>query len=257
MIDTHCHLTYDPLFEMLPTVLQAARDAGVDRMITVGTTPDDAVKAVRLAGEYDHIFAAAGIHPHYAHQFHDRQPVVDMVHEYAQDQRVVAIGEMGLDTHYPDPPLEDQLRVFRWQLQAAKDCDHPIIIHNRKATRQTIDVIRQSGIPGERFVFHCFTGKADEHAAIMELGTMISFTGITTFSNARHIADCAVAMPIERLMIETDSPYLTPEPHRKVRPNQPCYVVHVAGFIAKARGMNELDFVKHVDANAERFFRLS
>jgi TatD DNase family protein len=257
MIDTHCHLTYEPLFEMLPAVLRAARDAGVDRMITVGTTPDDAVKAVRLAGEHDNIFAAAGIHPHYAHHFTDRQPVVDMIHEYAQDERVVAVGEMGLDTHYPDPPMADQLRVFRWQLEAAKDCDHPIIIHNRKATEQTIALIRESGIPGERFVFHCFTGTAEEHAAIMDLGAMISFTGITTFSNARHIAACAASMPLDRLMIETDSPYLAPEPHRKVRPNQPCYVAHVAAFIARQRGMATADFVQRVDANAQRFFRLA
>lgn len=256
MIDTHCHLTYDPLVSQLEDVVAAAKQAGVDRMITIGTTPDDAVRAADLAEHLDGVYAAAGIHPHYAHEHQDRGEVDAMIRRFAALPQIVAIGEMGLDKHYPDPPMEQQVRLFEWQLEIAASFDHPIIIHNREATDQTVAMIRASGIPGERFVFHCFTGDQREHDVILELGAMVSFTGITTFRSAAGIADCAVRTPADRIMVETDSPYLTPEPHRKVRPNQPCYVVHTARFIAEKRGMAEDDFVAMVDANAERFFRL-
>ena len=247
MIDTHCHLTYQPLYEQVDAVIAAAQDAGVDRLITVGTS---------LAERYPCVYATTGVHPHYAHDHRDRSAIVDMIQAGIKHDRVVAIGEMGLDMHYPDPPIEDQVRVFEWQLEASGDCDLPIIIHNREATDRTIELILASGIPGGRFVFHCFTGDGTELDAILGLGAMVSFTGITTFGNAKTIADCAARTPIDRIMVETDSPYLTPAPHRKVRPNQPCYVVHTARFIAERRDMDEQTFVEQVDANADRFFRL-
>jgi TatD DNase family protein len=256
MIDTHCHLTYKPLFEQLEKVLALASEAGVDRMITVGTSIDDAAKAVELAERIENVYAAAGVHPHYAHEHHDEQEVIKMVRRSANHPKVVAIGEMGLDRHYPDPPFGDQVRVFRWQLKVAKEFEYPIIIHNREATEQTISMIRESGIPGERFVFHCFTGNQEEHQAILELGAMVSFTGITTFRNASAIADCAARTPEDRIMVETDAPYLTPEPNRKVRPNQPCYVVDTARFIAARRHVSEQAFIDLVDSNAQRFFSL-
>lgn len=257
MIDTHCHLTYDPLLTQLDRVLTRAREAGVDRMISVGTTPTDARSAAGLAREHSNIYATVGLHPHYVQEWTDRNVLVEAMVELSRQPRVVALGEMGLDRHYPDPPIDLQRRAFEWQLEFAAASNLPIIIHNREATDETIAMIRASGIPGERFVFHCFTGEEHEHDAIMQLGAMISFTGIVTFKNAGSIAACARRTPLDRLMIETDSPYLTPEPHRKVRPNEPCYVVHVARFLADQRDMSLEDFVTAVDANAERFFGLN
>lgn len=259
MIDTHCHLTFPKLYERAPEVIAAAGEAGVDRMITVGTTPADARKALVLAQQHANVYATVGLHPHYAEPGVDLAALDEAMRSLADEAKVVAVGEMGLDYHYPDPPRELQREVFEAQLetvQAMDDATLPIIIHNRKATDDVLAMIRASGLPGERFVFHCFTGSAEELDAILDLGAMLSLTGIVTFSSARDLAEASDRVPMERLMVETDSPYLTPEPYRKVRPNEPRYVVEVAKFLAARRGMALEAFVVQADANAERFFRL-
>jgi TatD DNase family protein len=276
MIDTHCHLTFKPLLDQIEAVLERARQAGVDRMISVGTSPDDSHQAATLTDRFDHVYTTVGIHPHYADPTADLSELAADFRKLAGHPKVVALGEMGLDNHYPDPPIEAQRRVFAWQLELAKQMDGghtnghgraggavqatraplPIIIHNREATDEVLGMIRDSGIPGGRFVFHCFTGTAPELDAILDLGSMVSFTGVVTFKNATDLAACAARVPLDRLMIETDSPYLTPEPHRKVRPNEPCYVPCVASFLANLRGMDLDEFVAAMDRNAERFFGL-
>jgi TatD DNase family protein len=256
MIDTHCHLTYDPLAGRIEDVLAKAAQAGVERMISVGTSPDDGRKAADLAARYPGIYSTAGIHPQEAAGWTDRAWVEDQLRGLLSVPRTVAIGEMGLDKHYAEPSQEDQRRVFAWQLELAASAPHPIVIHNREATEDVIGMIRDHGISGDRVVFHCFTGTRGELDAILELGAMVSFTGIVTFKNAKGLAACALAAPMDRIMVETDSPYLTPEPYRKVHPNEPCYVVWVARFLASQRGVDEGFLVKGLDANAERFFRL-
>jgi len=257
MIDTHCHLTYDPLFEQVKQVIANAASDGVDRMITVGTTPQDARKGVGLTERFDNIYSTVGVHPHYAKQCFDKEHVQATMRELAAMPKVVALGEMGLDRHYSDPPIETQKTMLDWQLEVCKELTKmPIIIHNREATDETIAQLTASGVDPKRFVFHCFTGKLDELDKILEFGAMVSFTGITTFPSASHLAEAAKMMPADRIMIETDSPYLTPAPHRKVRPNEPRYVACVAQFIAQARQMSLPDFVTMVDCNAQRFFRL-
>lgn len=266
MIDTHCHLTYDGIIERLDVVLAAAKAAGVDRMISVGTTPEDGQRACAIAAQHPSIFFAVGLHPHYALQWPDHETVAQSIRSLSQHPKCVAIGEMGLDRHYPEPPIEDQKKSFESQLRVIRELDHShpkadggkraIIIHNREATDETIAIIRASGLPGERFVFHCFTGSDDELTKILDLGAMVSFTGIVTFKNAADLAACAKRVPADRIMIETDSPYLAPEPYRKVRPNEPRYVADVARFLAKVRGEKEAAFIEKVDANAVRFFGL-
>jgi len=257
MIDTHCHLTFKALLDQVEAVVGRAGDAGVDRMVSVGISPSDARVAVGLADRFDPVYATVGVHPHYADQCTDQGAVIGAMRELVGHPKVVAVGEMGLDKHYPDPPMEDQRRVFGWQLDAARGLNKPIIIHNREATDEVLGMIGDSGIPGERFVFHCFTGTRLELDAILDIGAMVSFTGIVTFKSAKSLADCAARVPLDRLMIETDSPYLTPEPHRKVRPNEPCYVPWVAGFLGERRGMAPEAFVAAVDRNAQRFFGLT
>jgi TatD DNase family protein len=257
MIDTHCHLTYDPLLENVEQVIANAAADGVDRMITVGTTPEDALKGVALTKRFANIFSTVGVHPHYADQCQDKQEVQSTMRLLAADPKVVALGEMGLDRHYPDPPIDLQKTMLDWQLEVCAELtDRPIIIHNREATDETIAQLTASGVDPARFVFHCFTGQLDELEKILAFGAMVSFTGITTFPSAPYLAEAAQRMPADRIMIETDSPYLTPAPHRKVRPNEPRYVTCVARFIAGVRQMPEADFITMVDANAQRFFRL-
>ncbi len=255
MIDTHCHLTYDGLYERVDQVITGATSAGVDRLITVGTTPPDCYKALDLSHQYPNVFATVGVHPHYAAGVHPDDMRV-AYRELAEDPRVVALGEMGLDQHYPDPSLADQQRVLNLQLEICAPLNKPIIIHNREATDLTIAQLSASGIDPARFVFHCFTGEADELEAILTFGAMVSLTGIVTFSSARNLAEASDMIPLDRLMMETDSPYLTPAPHRKVRPNEPKYVIHTAEFISERRGLSFDEFVKQMDANAERFFKL-
>ena len=257
MIDTHCHLTYDGLRERVAEVVACAGAAGVDRMITIGTTPDDAGRAVEVAERFANVFAAVGVHPHYAADWTDRGLIERTIRNLARHPKVVAIGEMGLDRHYPDPPIEDQRHLLEWQLGLAAELrDLPIIIHNREATDEILSMLRRSGLPGGRFVFHCFTGSARELDAVLDFGAMAGFTGVVTFKNASDLAEAAARVPDDRLLIETDAPYLTPEPHRKVRPNEPCFVPHVARFLAQKRQVEEKSLISQVDANAMRFFRL-
>jgi len=259
MIDTHCHLTFEPLCTRIDEVLSAAAIAGVDRMITVGTTPPDARRACSFAERFDQVYATVGVHPHYAAEWLDKAAVVNIIRELAGHRCVVALGEMGLDNHYPDPPMKVQMRVLEWQLEVATELPEagPIIIHNREATDEVLGALRRSGIPGRRFVFHCFTGSDSELDAVLEFGAMVSFTGIVTFHNAQRLAESAVRTPIRRLMVETDSPYLTPEPHRHVRPNEPRYVPCVARFLADQRGIDPKAFIQSVDENAQRVFNLT
>lgn len=256
MIDTHCHLTYDPLCSRLDDLITKASDAGVHRMICVGTTPEDAAKAVSIATTHAQIFATAGLHPGYSADWRDEEQVKAHLRVLLKHERVLAVGEMGLDKHYPDPSVEIQLPAFHWQLDLMKETGLPGVIHNRKATDMTLATLRESGLPGERFVFHCFTGEADELDAILEFDAMVSLTGIVTFSSTQSLAEATDRIPLDRLMIETDSPYLTPAPYRKIRTNEPCYVAEVAKFLAGRRGLSLEAFVANVDANAHRFFNM-
>ncbi len=258
MIDTHCHLTYDGLHERVEEVLDAAQRSGVDRIITVGTSPNDAAKAVALAERFGNVFATAGLHPGYSDNVTDYVALKEGLRRLLAHPRVVAIGEMGLDRHYPAPPMAKQRPAFAAQLELMiEQPELHGIVHNREATNDTLAMIADHGVAGDRLVFHCFTGSEAEVEQILAIGARVSFTGITTFTGAAAVAEASDRVPLDRLMIETDSPYLTPVPYRKVRTNEPRYVRQVAEFLAERRGMMLREFVAAVDANAERFFGLA
>ncbi|MCE9590926.1 MAG: TatD family hydrolase [Planctomycetes bacterium] len=256
MIDTHCHLTYDPLMTQIEDVMRRAAEAGVDRMITVGTSPQDAALAADLAAQRPQVFATAGLHPNYSDQWPDTAALTAALREAIARPKVVALGEMGLDRHHADPPIDVQRRAFDVQLNLMRETRLPGIIHNREATADTLAVLRDAGIVPSRFVFHCFTGSDAELDAILEFGAWVSFTGVVTFKNSATLLASSARVPIDRVMIETDAPYLTPAPHRKVKVNEPGYVVFTARAMAAQRNMGETDFVSAVDANAQRFFGL-
>ena len=257
MIDTHCHLTYPQLAERQDDVIASAVAAGVDRMICVGTTDTDA-EAARVIAEADsRVFFTAGVHPHYADKVAlNRLP--DMI-ELATHKRCVAFGEMGLDYHYDDPPKPIQHDLFQAQLEAiaASDLIKPVVIHCREAVDDVLAMISSTTLPFERFVFHCFTGTESEAKRIIDTGAMMSFTGIVTYKNASNVQAAAKIIPSDRLMIETDAPYLSPEPFRKIRPNEPKFVPAVAAFLSELRGERYELFVVNCDLNAERFFGLN
>ena len=226
-------------------------------MISIGTSPEDAAKSIALSTRFSHVFSSVGIHPHLAGAWPDRAVFDAAIRPLLANPKVVALGEMGLDRHYPEPPMEDQRRVFQWQLELAAQTTKAIIIHNREATDLALPMIRDSGIAPARFVVHCFTGSDAELDAILELGLMVSFTGIVTFKTSTRLLDATLRVPMDRIMVETDSPYLTPAPFRKIKVNEPGYVPYVAKALAARRNMSEADFINQADANADRFFGLS
>ena len=225
-------------------------------MITVGTTPADGEKARAIAHAHPQVWYSVGIHPHYGPQVaaHELPRVVEL----AGDERCVAFGEMGVDYHYDKPPRKDQCEMFSHQLEMVKysRLGKPVIIHCRKAVDDVLSIIAASGLPGNKFVFHCFTEPVADARRVLDMGAMISFTGIATYKNAPEVREAAKLTPDDRIMIETDAPYLTPEPHRKVRTNEPRYVGATARFLAELRGVSFEKFVETTDGNAVRFFGL-
>ncbi|MCL4196503.1 MAG: TatD family hydrolase [Phycisphaerales bacterium] len=252
MIDTHCHLTFPQFDGRVEAVLEAARAAGVLGAITVCTTTANAAQCLRLAGQHRNVWCSSGVHPLHADEPADWGEMLRV----AREDRCVAFGELGLDKHYDRPPLDLQRRVLREQLDAIRSSglDLPIIVHCREAFDELLPTLRDSGLAGGRFVFHCFTGNADEARAALDFGAMISYTGIVTFRNARAIQEAARITPLDRIMIETDAPFLTPEPHRKVYPNESKFAMDTARFVARLRGEAWEAFHAAIDANTRRFF---
>lgn len=224
--DSHCHLD-DRLPGGLDGALAAARDAGVTRMITVGCDRDSSLTALEVAAAHDDVWATVGLHPHDAVQ--GVSTIVDLLDRPG----VLAVGECGLDYHYDHSPREVQRDVFAAQIALAHERSLPLVIHTRSAWDDTFDVLAASGVP-ERTIFHCFTGGADEARRCLDIGAFLSFSGIVTFTGSADVREAAALCPWDRLLVETDSPYLAPVPHRGKK-NQPAHVVAVGTFLAELR----------------------
>jgi TatD DNase family protein len=255
VFDTHCHLSFDCFEGRVESVLADALAAGVRGVITVSTTTRDALRLVELTEEHENVWCSTGVHPLYSDQPIDWEAM----HTAAKHPKCVAWGELGLDNHYDKPDAARQRRVLQEQLErieawSDEGLRKPVIIHCRDAYQELLPLLDQSSLPNDRFVFHCFTGTTDDAKRVLAFGGWISFTGIVTFVNASAVADASDLVPLDRLMVETDAPFLTPEPHRSTRPNEPKFVPHVAAFLAERRGMSTEAFEAATDANAERFF---
>lgn len=246
MIDTHCHLTDPRLAEQLDSVLERAAAAGVSRMVTIGTDIDDAMRCIELCRAIPNVRCAIGVHPNHCGQV----PIEDLprLRQLQSDPSVVALGEMGLDYHHHFAPVERQRSVFEFQLELAAELKRPIVIHSREATDDTLAILR--GFPAVRAVFHCFTGTVEEARKILDAGYLLGFTGAATFKKNDQIREAVAMTPMDRLLVETDAPYLTPEPMRKQKTNEPSFVVHVAKVVAEVKGVSveEIDRVTTVNA---------
>jgi TatD DNase family protein len=254
MFDTHCHLTFPEFRGRTAEILAQAQAAGVRGAITISTTSADCLRTAELASQFPNLWCSAGVHPLYSHEPIDWT----VVRQAATNPKCVAWGELGLDNHYDHPPraIQDQVLAEQLAVIQASEADLPIIIHCREAYDDLLTVLRGTTFNPSRFVFHCFTGTPDEARKLLDFGAWISFTGIVTFQNAREIAEAAKLVPADRIVVETDSPFLTPEPMRKVRPNEPKYVVHTAQYLAKLRNVDATEFEQQLDQNAERFFAI-
>ncbi len=252
LIDTHCHLTSDVLSRDLFGVRQRARAAGVARMITVATDAADSRRAVAVADHTHGVYATVGIHPHEAAKV--KAGDWRLLRELRHNPSVVAWGEIGLDYHYDFADHKTQQDVFAAQLADARRSGLPVVIHCREAVADVVAMLEDHGYRDRRVVFHCFSGASDEADAIIDRGWWLSFTGMVTFKNSRDLQDIARRYPLEQLMLETDAPYLSPEPHRKVKPNEPSLLVHTAAFLADLLGVDLAEMEARTTANAERFF---
>ncbi|MGD0078960.1 MAG: TatD family hydrolase [Sedimentisphaerales bacterium] len=253
LIDAHCHLTYEP-FADIEAVIKRSINAGVKGWITIGTDLADSIKAVELAGRFENMFATVSIHPHHAKSADPA--VIAQLKKLTQNKKVVAIGETGLDFHYEFSTREQQRDSFLRHLELAAETNLPVVIHSREAFDETLKILDEFGQGLKSVVFHCFSGSAEEAKIVLDRGYFLSLTGVVTFKNAEITREVARNVPLERLMIETDSPYLSPEPMRKQKINEPALLVHTAKFIAALKMMELEDFAGAVTATIKRFFAL-
>jgi len=256
-IDSHAHIDGPEFDADRDEVIRRARDAGVSAILNVGTgDPHGGAleRAVELAERHADIYAAVGTHPHDARLFDERAE--ERVWKLAASSpKVIAWGEIGLDFHYDNSPRQVQIDVFQWQLRLARDLSLPVIIHTREAEAETAEILQShwadSNLPG---IMHCFSGSAELAEKAIELGFSISFSGIVTFKKAEELRAIAKRVPLDRLLIETDCPYLTPIPYRGKR-NEPAYVVEVARCLAELRGIELEEFARITTHNFGTIFK--
>jgi TatD DNase family protein len=238
MIDSHCHLADEAFADDLDAVIARARTAGLSGALCILSAGDDkeSAAAARVRALWPEVRFSVGIHPHKAGEFAGRlDHARALVRKGVADERARAIGEIGLDYHYDFSPRDVQQAVFRTQIRLAIDLALPVVIHTREATDDTFGILREAG-RSVRGVFHCFTGDTVMARAALDLGFYISLAGILSFPKAESLRDVAKLVPAERLLIETDAPYLAPVPHRGKR-NEPAFVAHVAERVAALRGV--------------------
>jgi TatD DNase family protein len=242
--DAHCHIPYEGVGE---DVLADARAAGVGRFVTVGTDAASSRAVLVVASRHDDVWATAGVHPHDA-----KDAELEVIAALLREPKVVAVGECGLDYHYDHSPRDAQRAVFAAQVALAHEHDVALVIHTRDAWDDTFDVLAAEGVPA-RTVFHCFTGGADEARRALDVGAVLSFSGIITFKTADDIRAAAALCPLDRLLVETDSPYLAPVPNRG-KPNRPGWVPLVGAGVAAAKGVTTLDVEIATSSTAEQVF---
>jgi TatD DNase family protein len=253
LIDSHCHLDYPPMSPDIVATLERARAAGVEQLIHIGCSPASMARAVEIARTHPEVHASVGIHPHDAR--HLDAALLAEIERLAGDPAVVAIGETGLDYHYDLSPRDDQLRGFAAQIELARRLDMPLVLHIRDAHADAWAVLAEHPPRANPGVVHCFTGTAAEAERWLELGWHISFSGIATFKKAFDLHAAAVRVPSDRIMLETDAPYLAPEPLRG-RKNEPANVAWTCVALAKLRNETPEQLARAAAANTRALFGL-
>ncbi|MBX3680671.1 MAG: TatD family hydrolase [Rhodocyclaceae bacterium] len=251
-IDSHCHLDFPDLIEREADVLEAMRLARVSHALCISVKLETLPAVLGLAERHDNLFASVGVHPDGDDV---AEPSLEQLLELARHPKVVAIGETGLDYYWHKDEPEWQRQRFRTHIRASRASAKPLVIHTRNAAADTLRLMREEGAGEAGGVMHCFTETQEVADAALELGFYISFSGIVTFRNAKALKEVARQVPLGRLLIETDSPYLAPVPHRG-KTNEPAYVVHVAEEIAKLRGLSLTEVAQASSENFKRLFRL-
>ncbi|WP_134702852.1 TatD family hydrolase [Ammoniphilus sp. YIM 78166] len=253
LFDTHAHLNAEQFNEDQEEVIRRAKENGVTRIVNIGFNRETIPTSVALAEKYDFIYTAVGWHPQDAKDMLEED--YDWLRELSKHEKVVAIGEIGLDYYWDTSPRDIQQVVFRRQIQLAKELKLPIVIHNRDAHQDVVDILREENAAEVGGIMHCFSGSLEMAKQCLDMNFYISFGGPVTFKNAKKPKEIAQEIPLDRLLIETDCPYLTPEPYRGKR-NETGYVRYVAEAIAQLRGMSTEELAYHTMENAKRLFKV-
>ena len=252
IIDSHCHLDFPDFADDLDGVIERARAAGVERMITIGTKVAKAPGVIEIAERYDDVFFTVGTHPHEAAG--EGAEDYDAMRAFASHPKCVGIGEAGLDYHYDSAPRDVAQRVFRGHIALARELDLPLVIHTRDADADMAAILTEEMAQGQfSAVLHCFTASRRLAETALGLGLMISFSGVVTFKKSEDLRAIARDVPLDRILVETDAPYLAPTPHRGHR-NEPAFVVDTARVVAEARGLELDELAAATRANTFRFF---
>lgn len=252
LVDSHAHLQWKDFEPDLSQVLQQAKEASVDKIICVSTELEDMEQVISLA-QLPNIYAAIGVHPHEVKKLEDSD--LDKIRQFATSPKVVAIGEIGLDYHYKHSSEEEQRKWLQKQVNLALEVKLPIIFHNRLSDEDAYNILKPAIQKGLTGVFHCYTSTKEFAKKILDLGFYISFAGILTFQKATALREVAKEVPLDRLLVETDCPYLTPEPHRGKR-NEPAYVKLVAQTLAAVKGLSLEEIANQTTENAHKLFGL-
>jgi TatD DNase family protein len=251
LVDSHCHLDFPDFSSELDVVVARAKAAGIGRLVTISTRVRKFSQVLAVAEKFPEVFCSVGTHPHYAHEELDIDS--ETLIALTKNPKVVAIGEAGLDYHYDNSPRDAQAQGLRQHIQAARETGLPLVIHSRDCDADMAEILKEeSGEGAFPAVLHCFTGGRDLAFAAIDLGHYISFTGILTFKNSQSLRDIARELPHDRILVETDAPYLAPLPYRGKR-NEPSYVVETAKVLAATRGVSEDEIARQT---TENFFRL-
>jgi len=259
LVDSHCHIDGEQFDADRDEVVQRALDAGVKLMLNIGTGDphsDDFRRAVGVAEKYDCVYTSVGVHPHDAKLYDDaaEQHLIELVRS---SDKVIAWGEIGLDFYYDHSPRDVQIDVFRRQIRTARELNLPIIVHSREANDETVEILEKE-CQGDDFrggIMHCFGGTLEMVQAVVPLGFLISWAGNVTFKNADNLREVAEIMQLNKMLVETDCPFLTPEPHRGKR-NEPSFVVHTANFLAEFTDVEIESFANQTTQNFLDFFNL-
>ncbi|MBM3468296.1 MAG: TatD family deoxyribonuclease [Alphaproteobacteria bacterium] len=255
LVDSHCHLNFPEFSSDLEAVIARAQENGVGTMLTINTKLSESKEIQDIADLYSFVFCTVGVHPHEASQYvggYEGDVLFSKIKSYAQHPKVVGIGETGLDYYYNNSPREDQISSFSDHIRASIDLDLPLIIHTRDADEDTITCLKEVGNDKAKGVFHCFSGSAELAQRALDLGFYISFSGILTFKNADPLRQIAQNTPVNRILVETDAPFLAPVPYRGKR-NEPAFVRCTAELLASIKGLSYSEIEKETTNN---FFSL-
>ena len=252
IIDSHCHLDYEPMFSNLDLVISKAVKNDIKYMLTISTTDESFKKILTIIQKYESVYGTYGIHPHEADS-NTNLAIDKIINNIKNNKKIIGIGETGLDNYYKNSKLDIQKKIFINHINAAQTLNIPVIVHTRMAEKETYEIIKNEKKNKDfKVLIHCFTGSKEFAHKLIDLGCYISASGIVTFKKSKELSETFLSLPNDRILVETDSPYLSPEPLRG-KSNEPSHISHTVDYLSKLKNMSVIDFSKQTSSN---FFKL-